>query len=518
MRHEVLQPHRALIAESIPAHWQQPLLRLAVAAAILFALFAGEWAAMVSQWWDSSTYNHILLVPPVIAWLIWQRANELAHLVPQAWWPGLFPLAATIFIWLLGDISGLGTASQLGAVAMAPAVTLIMLGPRVAWAMLFPLTYFVFLVPVGDELVPALQAITASITIVLTEFSGIPAYIEGVFIDTPAGLFEVAEACSGVKFLVAMVALGALVAHVCFRSWKRRLAFMAAAIVLPIIANGIRAWGTIYIAQFRGVQSAQGFDHIFYGWFFFALVIALLLAASWRFFDRDPNDPFLRAELFAAMPVFDRLERRSLPGWTAIAAIAGLCLLGIAWGQLARSVEADLPHQIAAPQVPGWQVVSPDQQYEWEPLAGGADQKLLVTYQDSYGRRVDIAYALYAAQEEGREAGAFGEGALVPDSEWRWLGDEASIAGARSERLQALGSIQRVAATWYRHGDMTTGSRLRLKLATMRDRLLLQAEPTAMLIISAEERAGQSAVQSVADFAAAAQGIAQWMDRAGKTD
>ena len=134
-----------------------------------------------------------------------------------------------------------------------------------------------------------------------------PATIDGVFIDTPVGLFEVAEACSGVKFLVAMVALGTLVAHLCFASWKRRVAFMAAAIVVPILANGVRAWGTIYIAQSQGVEFAAGFDHIVYGWIFFALVIAAVLGASWRFFDRSPDDPLIDAAALEDSPLLARL-------------------------------------------------------------------------------------------------------------------------------------------------------------------------------------------------------------------
>src|SRR5690606_10682622 len=117
---------------------------------------------------------------------------------------------------------------------------------RVAAGLVFPLGYMLFLVPFGDELVPSLQAFTATMAVALTHASGVPAAVDGMFIDTPAGLFEVAEACSGVKFLVAMVALGALVAHLCFRSPARRALFMAAAIVVPILANGVRAWGTIF--------------------------------------------------------------------------------------------------------------------------------------------------------------------------------------------------------------------------------------------------------------------------------
>ena len=69
---------------------------------------------------------------------------------------------------------------------------------------------------------------------ILLALTGVPASIDGVFITTPAGLFEVAEACSGVKFLIAMIAFGTLVANVCFTSWPRRCVFIAASVIVPI--------------------------------------------------------------------------------------------------------------------------------------------------------------------------------------------------------------------------------------------------------------------------------------------
>ena len=188
------------------------------------AAFAADWRDMAAQWWDSSTYTHILLVPPIIGWLIWQRRADLRAIETCPWWPGLVAVALAAFAWVLGAMAGFNLLRQAGAVAMLPAATLLLLGPRMATGLAFPLGYMAFLVPFGDELVPALQTITARLTIAFTHLSGIPARIEGVFIDTPAGLFEVAEACSGVKFLIAMTALGTLVAHLCFRSWRRRAA------------------------------------------------------------------------------------------------------------------------------------------------------------------------------------------------------------------------------------------------------------------------------------------------------
>ena len=268
----------------------KPLLALAAVWAGLFVLTWNDWLAMFGQWWHISTYNHVLFVPPIIGWLIYDRRVLLPALEPKAWWPGLIAVAVTMFVWLLGTIGGVNTIAQLGAVTALLASVLAILGSRIFFANGFAAAYALFLIPFGDELIPMLQMVTADMVIALTHWSGIPADIDGVFIDTPAGLFEVAEACSGVKFLIAMVALGSLVAYSCFSSWKRRILFMIAAIALPIAANGIRAWATIYIAQSAGIGFAEGFDHIFYGWVFFAIVVVALLAVAWPWFDRDADD------------------------------------------------------------------------------------------------------------------------------------------------------------------------------------------------------------------------------------
>src|SRR5690606_13668824 len=186
------------------------------------------------------------------------------------------------------------------------------------------------LVPFGDEIVPGLQTITAELAIALTHASGVTAFIDGIFIDTPAGLFEVAEACSGVKFLVAMVALGALVAHLCFASALRRAFFMLAAMIVPVIANGVRAWGTIYIAQSQGIDFAAGFDHIVYGWIFFALVMLAVIGGAWRYFDRSPEDPLIDVASIEACPWLASLARYDMDGWKALAGIV-LLVIAVVW-------------------------------------------------------------------------------------------------------------------------------------------------------------------------------------------
>ena len=244
----------------LPLAWHWPLLQLGLAWLALIVLFRTDWAAMAGQWWNISTYNHVLLIPAIIAWLVWQRLGQLGQLRPTNWWPGLAMFAAATLLWLLGAFAGLAIIRQLGAVVMLVTTALALLGPRVGAGLAFPLGYMLMLVPFGEELVPPMQMVTAAITVGLVHASGISATIDGVFINTPAGLFKVAEACSGVMFLVAMFAFGVLAAHVCFIAWRRRIAFMALTLAVPVMANGVRAWGTIFAAQYVGVKRAAGFD------------------------------------------------------------------------------------------------------------------------------------------------------------------------------------------------------------------------------------------------------------------
>lgn len=321
----------APIAAPLAGRWPIALVCLATAGSVLIALMFAEWQEMAHQWWDIDTYAHILLIPPILAWLIWVRRTELLKIVPVAWGPGLAVTALGLAIWLGGRGIETNLVAQTGAVIALQGSVVALLGARVALVLAFPLLYGLFLVPFGDEIVPPLQEVTARIAVALTQASGVPATLDGLFIDTPAGRFVVAEECSGVKFLIAMVALGTLMAWTAFRSWRRRAVLLLGAALLSIVANGVRAWGTIYVAQYIGAERAGGFDHIVYGWVFFAVVIATVLAAAWRFFEREPAEAGLSAE--EADVIAQRLVDHPV---APVIALAAIVIAAIGFAVLAR--------------------------------------------------------------------------------------------------------------------------------------------------------------------------------------
>ncbi len=303
--------------------WARTLQLMAGTALVILIMFRRDAAQIFDIWWNISTYTHSLLIVPILGWLVMQRRRALVQLTPAAWWPGLMWSALGAAFWLIGAAFDINVARHLALAMMLQGTVIALTGPMVTRALAFPLFFSFFLVPFGDELIYPLQIVTAEMSMVLLGWSGIPAHLSGLFIATPAGLFHVAEACSGVKFLIAMLALGALVANLCFTSVRRRALFLVACVVVPIVANGIRAWGTIFIAHHRGLDFAAGFDHIFYGWIFFAVVIVIVLSAAWPFFDKSADaeafDPALLQRPFAG-------RMATLPATGALIGIAALPL------------------------------------------------------------------------------------------------------------------------------------------------------------------------------------------------
>ncbi len=446
---------------------------------------------MAALWWNISTFQHCLYVLPIVGWLLWMRRNEVAQIDPAGWPLGLAFVLGAGLVWLIGEAGGVAIIRHIGVVLLVQTCVLAILGPAVVRAIAFPLFYLIFLVPFGDEFVGPLQTLTAKMTMGLLHLSAVPATIDGVFITTRAGWFEVAEACAGVKFLVAMLAYGTLAANVCFRSPVRRSVFMVVAVVVPVLANGVRAWATIYVAEYVGVKSATGFDHIVYGWFFFAAVMLLIMGAAWRFFDRKIGESWLGGRVF-----------RPWQPTAAVVAMAPLAVvvaaLPVVWdGYAAQAGRVALPNPVSLPVVAGWTRIVDKPSMPWQPRFDGADHRLFGRYGNAAGQRVDVGIALYGWQDHGREIVAFGQGAANAEQRWAWAADLPRKAGARVERLIGPDKAQREAATWWFVGGNAVTGKAAVKFATLKARLAGSDQSAVTLIVSAE---GPSADDAIAAF------------------
>lgn len=461
--------------------WKRHAALLAGACAVLLLLFASDVGDLAAIYWTNTTFGHCLFIAPVVGWLVWQRRRELALVRPEAWWPGLSIVAGGGLAWLLGEAAGVALFRHLGLVVMLQGAAVAVLGPNVSRALLFPLCYMIFLVPFGEGLEGPLQDLTVRILVPMLHLFGVPAHVDGVLITTPNGWFEVAEACSGAKFVIAMIAYGTLVANVCFVSWARRAAFMAVAVAVPMIANGLRAFGTVYAAYLTSVEQATGYDHIVYGWLFFGVVMAGVMAIGWKWFDRDPDAAWFDAGKLQARW---RGTARSAAG----VAVAGLCVVSLflAWGGAIAARADALPASVALPQVAGWRHVPMSGRAPWTPNFPGADHFLMGRYSDGMGAEVDLVLAVYGSQREGKELVGFGQGAIRENDKWVRIEDLPDLDGGKALRMTA-GAVEREVVTWYRVGETLTGSDSRVKLETLKAKLLGGRQRAVAVLVSAEK-------------------------------
>ncbi|RYM13233.1 MULTISPECIES: exosortase A [Sphingobium] len=475
--------------------WRGHLIALGVVAFAIIALFFADVRGMVSIWWNASTFGHCLFIPFLIAWLVQQRLPGLRQLEPVAWTPGLVWLGAGALAWLLGAAAGVAMVRHGALIMMLQGATIALLGPAVARALLFPLFYAFFMVPFGEEIVPPLQLVTARLAMLLLDLSGVPAHMEGIFITTPTGYFEVAEACSGAKFLIAMTAYGVLVCNVCFKSWSRRAVFIVGALSLSVLANGVRAFATILVAHLTTVDAAVGFDHVVYGWVFFAIVMAIVMATAWPFFDRKPGDPW-----FDPRALQGAVRASPRTGTIAGGALAVIVAAPL-WLATTAATADPLPLALTLPMVEGWTRTDARHAYPWTPRFDGADHFVIGRYRNGRGQVVDLAIAAFARQEEGRELVGFGQGAADPDSEWVWSSPARAPAYGRGEQITAPGPVVRHVVSFYGiGGGALSGSKPAVKLATMKARLLGQDQRAVALLVSAEDAEGRPSDSAIAAF------------------
>ena len=241
-----------------------------------FLIYFDTARSIVAIWNRSDTFTHQYVILPICLWLIWQRRQTLALMTPVPYWPALILLAFSGFGWLLGYLTDVQVVTQYALVVMIVLAAVALLGRRISWTIAFPLFFLLLAVPFGEVFIAPLIEFTANFTVAALRATGIPVLREGNSFSIPSGHWSVIEACSGIRYLIASVTLGCLYAYLTYRSRVRQAVFVLISVIVPIVANGLRAYMIVMIGHLSGMRLAVGVDHLIYGWLFFGLVMFLM--------------------------------------------------------------------------------------------------------------------------------------------------------------------------------------------------------------------------------------------------
>lgn len=244
--------------------------------ATLAILFHQSFMSMVDIWQRSDTFAHGFFIPVISLWLIWRQRQCFVRLQSKVAPIWLVPLLGGGCIWLLGGLASALVIEQLGVVLILIFGIVFLVGEAVGRRLAFPLLFLLLMVPMGEELIEPMMELTATSTVWLVRAVGIPVYREGLYFSLPSGNWSVVEACSGVRYLIASFALGILYAYITYKSFYKRGLFVLFSVIVPVIANSLRAFIIVMIGHYSDMTHAVGVDHLVYGWVFFGLVIFLM--------------------------------------------------------------------------------------------------------------------------------------------------------------------------------------------------------------------------------------------------
>lgn len=283
MRTPLSETAKTSLPVAWPVEWRNASLALTGSLVLVAILYWSTLRSMVDLW-RTSTFSHGFLVVPMILYLVWERRKRLALISPVVTVWAIPFLAVVGFGWLLGNLSETAILQQLCVASLVVGLVWGVLGVAAVRALMLPLAFLYFAVPFGEGLIPWLQDFSAKFAVRLLDISSVPVLLEGRYITVPGGKWEVAEACSGIRYLVASLALGFVFAGINYRSWSRRIFFFLASVVVPIIANGLRVYAIVLTGYLAGNTSAISVDHKMAGLVFFSLIMLVLftIGARWR--------------------------------------------------------------------------------------------------------------------------------------------------------------------------------------------------------------------------------------------
>jgi exosortase len=242
----------------------------------LFGPFA---LRMASQWWQDPNSTHGFFVPVFSMFLLWERRAKLAAIRVKPAWLGLIILLVALMALVQGTLKSGFFLYRVSVLLFIAGMVVFLAGWKHLAAISFPLTFLVLMTPSStlmQQLTFPLQIIASKTATFLLMLAGVPAIREGNIILLPTAQLEVAEACSGIRSLFALLTLTIVYAYLAETKNGVRVMLSVMAVPISVFANALRIAFTGVVVEHWGVERAEGMIHPLSGWLVFVASLALI--------------------------------------------------------------------------------------------------------------------------------------------------------------------------------------------------------------------------------------------------
>jgi exosortase D (VPLPA-CTERM-specific) len=486
--------------------WQLALVPLAVG--LLVLMFQSTFAYLYGVW-HREEYSHGFLIPIISAYLLWQRRERFAQAQFRSSWIGVAVAAVGVAIYFLGTVASITTVDTYALVIVVMGAALALMGWQAFRIALVPLALLFLMNPIPNffyyRLSSELQLLSSQLGVAFMRLFGVSVFLEGNVIDLGSYQLQVAEACSGLRYLFPLMTLGVIVAYLFKgRTWMRWCLFLST-VPITVLMNSLRV-GIIGILVDRfGIAQAEGFLHWFEGWVIFMACFLLLLVEA-RVLLRLTGDKRPLRELLGFEPLPSRstqtvVRAREL-GQPTVAVLLILLLAVVPARALPKRVEvrperadfAEFPLQLGA-----WHgrrgrldavyldTLKLDDYVlaDFVPQDGGAAAGLTTA---TAGAPVNLYVAYYASQRSGESAHS--PRSCLPGGGWRILElNEHEVPGVTNNgaplRVNRVivqqGSERQLVYYWFQERGRDITNEYLVKWYLLEDALLLNRTDGALV-------------------------------------
>jgi len=247
-------------------------------------IYAGIFQKLYLDWMNDPNYSHGLLVPLISGYFVWQQRQKLEELEVKPANSGILLILFALLVLIVGVAAQEYFSKRSSFVFLLAGIVLFQFGWQWLRSLALPIWFLFFMIPlpyiIYDAMAFPLKLFVAKFSVISLKLMGVVVWREGNIIMFPQTVLEVADACSGLRSLMSLLALGVALAVFSQEKMSRRVLLVLLTIPIAILTNMIRVIGTGFLAQYYGAAAAEGFFHEFAGMGVFVLAMVLLFVCS----------------------------------------------------------------------------------------------------------------------------------------------------------------------------------------------------------------------------------------------
>lgn len=469
---------------SIPA---QIWLRVGLVFVIFIVLYTNVIIQIVNTWFNREDYSHGLLIPFISLYFIWSKKEELQRTIvaPQIWSGLIITLSAGILL-LLGNIGSVVMAQEISLLLILPGLVLMLLGTQFLRTLALPISYLIFMAPILDEILSRIrwpfQLIAAKLSGILLNVLGIPVFQHRQYLELPNISLEVAEACSGVNFFIAILAIAVPLAYFTQERRSRRIMLIAFAIIIGILTNTLRVT-LIGIYTFNGGTDVHGPLHVFQGLFVSVVGFIFLFITAWVFAKFSPSRTMSAPTEKKETPLNPGYDLKKINHASFVAMGALLTLAGVLFLHEPKPVPLKMDLVKFPFLLKQWEGVD-DVSRAVSLNITGADSVISRIYRHTDGGELSVSIGYFQSQKQGRELIDYRFEKLYKKAEQIPLMTDQQALIHINKTVFTDGAKKYLAIYWYDLNGRIVADRYKAKLITIMDGLIHNRTNGALVVVS----------------------------------